>query len=417
MMRFTTVSLCLCLAYCGTFRIANAADFVWPGWLGPDRNGWVDSFDPPEKWPDQLSKTWQATVGIGYGSPLVHDSVVFQHGRIGENEIVSCLDLSTGNVRWKKEYAVPFKMGGGGEWHGKGPKSCPVLADGRLFTFSITGDLSAWDAESGDLLWRSEYGRHFKKNHPYWGVSTSPIVDGERVIAHFGNDEVGKLVALDVSSGKELWSNGKSGTSYSSPLVAEIHGVRQVVEWNHEDLLGVDINSGKTLWSYPFPHVTHNQNMPTPTIHNGQVLLGAENRGLTCLEPQIKDGQWTVAKLWSQDKVALDMSSAVMNDGLLFGMSHYSKGQFFCVDPSNGEILWQSPGRVGSNVTFLSVPGHVLALRDNGHLEVVRASGTSFDKIASWKVADSPTWAPPVLLPNGVLVKDQETLTLWSFGA
>ena len=123
-----------------------------------------------------------------------------------------------------------------------------------------------------------------------------------------------------------------------------------------------------------------------------------------------------VAKLWSQDKVALDMSSAVMNDGLLFGMSHYSKGQFFCVDPGNGEILWQSPGRVGSNVTFLSVPGHVLALRDNGHLDVIRASGTSFDKIASWKVADSPTWAPPVLLPNGVLVKDQETLTRWSFG-
>ena len=117
-------------------------------------------------------------------------------------------------------------MGQGGERHGKGPKSCPVLADGRLFTLSITGVVSAWDASSGDLLWRKDYAAKFEKgNHPYWGVATSPIVDESRLIVHLGNDEAGALHAFDVETGEELWTSGKDGTSYSSPLLLEIEGV------------------------------------------------------------------------------------------------------------------------------------------------------------------------------------------------
>jgi outer membrane protein assembly factor BamB len=402
------------LSAVGASQTTSAADADWTGWLGPERNGWVNNFKPPTKWPAKLQQGWQVEVGTGYGSPLVAGRRVYQHARQGGDEVVWCFDLNTGSVKWHQKYVVPFKAAGGGEWHGTGPKSSPVLADGRVFTMSITGDLSAWDAESGELLWRSDYGSRFEQNRPHWGVSTSPIVDGNHVVVHFGNDNEGALVALDVESGKEVWSQGSDGPSYSSPLVAEMQGVRQIIEWNHEALVGVDSKSGRLLWQYPFPHLTHNQNMPTPAFHNGRVLLGGENRGVYSLEPQLNDGKWTVKKLWSQEEVALDMSSAVVNGNLLYGLSHYSKGQFFCLDTDTGEILWRGPGRTGQNVMFLSIPGHIVALIDSGELQIIAATGDGYEQVASWKVADSPTWAPPVLLQHGVLVKDERSLTYWS---
>jgi len=400
-----------------TGQPAAAADAYWPGWLGPERNGWVPDFQPPARWPAKLKRGWQVEVGSGYGSPLVAAGRVYQHARQGNEEVLWCLDLQSGRVIWRSAYTAPFKIGGGGERHGKGPKSSPVLADGRVFTMSITGSLTAWDADSGTQLWSRNYDSQFQKSHPYWGASTSPIVDGRRVIVHFGTDKQGALTALDVATGKEIWSLGKDGPSYSSPLLAELQGVRQVVEWNHRALVGVESQTGRKLWEFPFPHVGSDQNMPTPAVHNGRILLGGENRGMHSLEPNLSDGVWTVKRVWQQKQVALDMSSAVINDDLLYGFSHYGRGRLFCLDPNTGKVLWQGPGRTGRNVMFLSIPNHIVALINNGKLNVIRAQGKQFETLASYQVAPGETWAPPVLLPGAILVKDLKTLTHWSLAS
>ncbi len=388
-------------------------DSFWPGLLGPQRNGQVTCFEPPTSWPDRLEPVWTIDVGTGYGTPLFVSGRVFQHARQDEDEVVWCLDSDSGEVIWQKKYAQPFQIGSGAEKHGKGPKSCPVYADGRLFTVSITGHLSAWDATTGDLLWKRDYDSAFGRSCPYWGAATSPVVDGNRIITHFGTDDSGALVALDVTNGEEIWSVTGDGASYSSPLIAELHGVRQVVEWNHRVLAGVRSDTGEPLWEYPFPHDGPNQNMPTPVIFNGRIYLGAENRGLHCLEPQYTDGAWSVKKQWSQRRVAQDMSTAVMNGNRLYGMSHYGKGKLFCVHPDTGDILWQGPGRVGENVSFLAIPDHVVALTDNGLLQVISASDDQLSTVASWRVADDLTWSPPVVLRDGFLIKDHQTLTRW----
>ena len=395
--------------------LGSADEVIWPGLLGPKRDGSVAHFKAPATWPKQLRKVWSAEVGVGYGTPLVVGKTVYQHAREGEDEVLWCFDLETGTKKWRKSYPAPFKMGGGGERHGKGPKSCPVYADGRLFTIGITGVIHAWDAGSGSLLWRKDYTSKFEKgNKPYWGVATSPIVDGGRLIVQLGNDEEGVLVAFDVKNGKEIWTQGEDGTSYSSPLLVEIHGVRQVVQWNHENLVGVESKSGKLLWEFPAPHRSHNQNMPTPVFHKGMILLGGENRGIKGLEPQLKDGAWSVKELWHQRKVALDMSTAVMNGDFLYGMSHFKTGQLFSLDPATGEIKWLSPGRIGENVAFLSLPGHILALRNNGEVQFVKAKKDAYELAASYRVAADQTWAPPVLLEGRLLVKDLKSLTVWS---
>ena len=409
----------LLLALAGSLTpVLPAAELVWPGLLGPQRDGFAKQFKVPARWPKQLKKDWSVEVGTGYGTPLVEGQRVYQHARQGEEEVVWCFDLASGKQIWRKSYNNPFKVGGGGERHGKGPKSCPVMADGRLFTLSITGMIHAWDVESGSLLWRKDYrGKWEKGNQPNWGVSTSPIVDGERLIVHLGNDEAGALMAFDVKSGREVWKQGEHGTSYSSPLLVEIAGVRQVVQWNHETLAGVESRTGKLLWEYPAPHRSHNQNMPTPVFHKGRILLGGENRGIKCLEPLLKDGNWSVNRLWHQRKVALDMSTAVINGDHLYGMSHFKMGQIFCLDPRDGTIRWLSEGRIGQNVAFLALEGHVAALRSNGELRIIAADPTGYRARASYRVAPDQTWAPPVLLDSRILIKDLNRLTLWSFGS
>ena len=408
-----------CLAVISIFTLftpfAWTADPEWTGWLGPQRNGWIDDFQPPQTWPDQLQQRWRVRVGEGYGSPLITNGRVYQHARMGEQEVAWCLDLNDGKVLWQQSEPTPFKMGGGGERHGKGPKSCPVMADGRLFTLSITGTLIARDAETGSLVWKRDYNTRFPTSHPYWGVSASPIIVDNLIVVHFGNDDQGTLVALDTSTGNEVWTQGTDGTSYSSPLLAKFSGVSQIIDWNHNALCGIDVASGALLWTQPFPHEGHNQNMPTPTINEGRILLGAENRGIHSFEPQLTDEGWRVKENWHQPKLALDMSTAVMNDGLLYGFSHYNSGQLFCLNPNTGEILWQSRGRSGQNVTFLSMPGHILALINDGELKIFSAAGKDTKQVASYRVADSPTWAPPVVLSDGFLVKDKKSLTRWQF--
>ncbi|MBG89857.1 MAG: serine/threonine protein kinase [Verrucomicrobiales bacterium] len=413
-------ALILILLFVSTIAHTALADsFNWPGWLGPKRNGWVPGVQAPKTWPKELTRGWQIETGQGYGSPLVSDGKVYQHARQGENEVLWCIDLSNGERLWRQAYRVPFKIAGGGDFHGKGPKSSPVIAEGRVFTMGITGVLTAWDAKSGKELWRRDYSNRyrgrFRKPHPNWGASTSPIADGNKVIVHFGTDKEGVLVALDVEDGTEIWSQGNDGASYSSPLIAEINGVRQVVEWNHNALVGVDIETGKELWRHPFPHVGTNQNMPTPTIHKGRVIIGGENRGLHCVELLKIDNDWTVTEHWHERRLALDMASTIANGDLVYGLSHYERRRLFCVDIDSGDIIWKGPERAGQNATFLAIPGHVLALMDHGRLHVLKAGTKEFTKLATYRVSNLPTWAPPVLLPDGFLIKDNKNLTRWSF--
>lgn len=403
----------LCGNICPTRSAAE--DIHWPGWRGPARDGWVEHFEPPDSWPKQLTEVWEREVGEGYSSPVVAEGKVFQQSRLGEQEVVWCLDLASGDVLWREGFPVPFQIGGGGEFHGKGPKSSPAYSDGRLFTLSITGVLSCWDTESGDLQWRRDESAGRKRHHPYWGASTSPLVDGDLVIVHLGSDKSGALTALKTESGEVAWRYGDDGASYASPILIEIDHVRQIVQLTMDGLVSVESQTGERLWEFSFPQVGTDQNMVTPAFHDGLVLLGGENRGMLGLQPIRQDGAWSVRQLWHQNQVALDMSSAVVNDDLLFGFSHYGRGRLFCLDPRTGEVLWQGPGRTGENVAFLAVPGYIVALIDNGRLEVLEASGDQLRAVASYNVSDDPTWAPPVLLTDGVLVKDRESVKRWSF--
>ena len=107
------------------------------------------------------------------------------------------------------------------------------------------------------------------------------------------------------------------------------------------------------------------------------------------------------------------MSSAVINGDFLYGFSHYDSGRLFCLDPKTGNVLWTGPPRTGQNVMFLSAPGLIAALVNNGELRIFKASPKEYEQLASFRVAEDGTWAPPVLLKDGLLIKDHQHLTKW----
>ena len=392
---------------------APAETAAWPGWRGPARDARVTDFQPPEVWPEKLESVWRVEVGEGYPTPLVAGGRVFQHARQGGEEVLWCLDLKSGKTLWRKAMPIDFEPAGGGERHGAGPKSTPVYADGRIFTLSITGVLSAWAAADGEPLWRRDFKERFEVGHPHWGTATSPLVENGRLYVHTGSCEKGALFCIDPRTGKDLWVREDDPHCYSSPIVETLEGVRQLVEFNHSGLCGIDLESGRLLWKYPFPHRGNNQNTPTPARSGDILVAGGENRGRFAVRPRLTGGQWSVETAWKHRLVSIDMNSPVVHDGLVYGFSHFKMGRIFCLDPADGKILWEGEPRAGDNGQFLALPGHVLALTDRGLLHVLRANREACDIVRSYRVAEDGTWTAPALAGDALLIKDRTHLECW----
>jgi outer membrane protein assembly factor BamB len=385
----------------------------WTGWRGQDRDARVEAFVPPKVWPEKLERVWSVEVGSGYATPLVVGDRIYQHARQGGEEVLWCLELETGKPVWRKSAPVEFEAGRGGDEHGLGPKSTPTIADGRVFTLSITGVLSAWSAEDGKPLWKRDFSERFEEAHPYWGTATSPIIDGDRLFAHTGSCENGALFCLDPATGKDLWVRDEDANCYSSPLIDTIDGVRQLVEFNHAGLCGIDIANGDLLWKHPFPHHGNRQNTPTPVRHGNLFVVGAEHRGMFGVQPQRVDGRWSVKEVWRHRDVSLDMSSPVVNDGMVYGFSHFNMGRFYGLDPQTGAVLWEGEPRAGKNAQFLSLPGHVLALTDDGRLRVLRANRKACEIVQTYRLAEKDTWTAPALAGDALLIKAGDQLVRW----
>jgi outer membrane protein assembly factor BamB len=166
-----------------------AAD--WPQWRGTNRDGVTRDFAAPSTWPATLKETWKVTVGEGHSSPVTSEGRIYVLARQGEDEIVLCLEASTGKQLWRANYPAAYTMNPAATGHGKGPKSTPVVSGGRLFTFGINGVLSCFDARSGRLHWRKEFSKQYPNTSPLYGTAMSPIVANGLCIAHVGGHDKG----------------------------------------------------------------------------------------------------------------------------------------------------------------------------------------------------------------------------------
>jgi outer membrane protein assembly factor BamB len=388
----------------------------WGQWRGPNRDAVVERPAARGPWPAELRRLWRAEVGAGQSSPVVAGNSVFLFSRENGAEVARALDLRSGRPLWRQGYPAPYDLYPGAAAYGSGPRSTPVVSDGRLFTFGIGGILSAFDAADGRLLWRKDFAGRFPATAPPFGTSMSPLMAGGLLIVHAGGHDRGALIAFDPATGTEKWSLAGEGPSYSSPILTTLSGQEQLVIQVHRRILGVDPAAGRVLWSLPF--VTPcDQNIVTPLRAGDRLLVSSLDKGTMAIALTRSGNDWTPRISWHTTDVSMYMSSPVLAGAQVLGLSHKKKGQYFALDADTGQVRWTSAGGQGEHAAFLVAGDAVLALQGDGTLLVLPRDATSFAPSQKYRVADSATYAHAVPAKGGLLVKDETGLSLYALPA
>jgi outer membrane protein assembly factor BamB len=397
----------LALIFC---EAVSAQD--WPGWRGPNRDGLVTAFSAPKAWPETLKLKWKMTVGEGHSSPIVSGNRVYIQARQGEQEVLSAIDLNSGKSLWTDSHPVAYTMNPAALGHGKGPKSTPAISGGKLYSLSINGMLSCHDAETGKVKWRKNFSEEFKATSPLYGTAMSPLVIDNLVIAHVGGNFGGMLAAFNADTGDVKWSWKGDGPGYASPIVVTLGGARQIVTQSEKNIIAVSPSSGEMLWQMPFT-TEYDQNIVTPVVYKDTIIFSGIDKGTFAIKPQMNGGKWKAEQVWQNPQVAMYMNSPVVSGDHLFGLSHKRKGQFFGLDARTGATAWTSEGREGENAGMLVAGNLLFFLTNDAELIVARKSATAFEPLKKYTVAQSPTWAHPVVIGSRILIKDATTLALW----
>lgn len=386
----------------------------WPQWRGPNRDGILHDFSPPETWPDALIQKWQVNVGSGYSSPIVVNGKAFIQARKDDLEVISCVDLKTGKIIWSQSNPAPFTINQYATNQGKGPFSTPTFHNGRLYALGVNGLLSCFEVETGQLLWRKEFVKQVNTSKLFCGTSMAPVIVKDVCIVHVGDDFNGALIAYDAKTGETKWSWKEHGPGYASPIIVEIDGVRQLVTLTDKACIGVSPSNGKLLWEVEFLD-EWNENIVTPVFYNGIIIVSGVRKGTFAIRPRKNNDDWMTEMVWHNQELPMYMSCPTVSENLLIGFSNKRKGQFFTLNPESGESLWQSEGRQGRNAALINAGTNLFSLDTGGALMIFKKNENELKLVKQYTVADSPTWSQPVILGNNILIKDAETLTLWNF--
>ena len=216
------------------------------------------------------------------------------------------------------------------------------------------------------------------------------------------------MSAFDAASGKIRWQWKEDGPAYASPVVLNAGGVRQVVTNSQSNLVSLSVADGKLVWKLPLK-TPYEQNSVTPLAVGDLIIYSGLSNPVTAIRPGP-----TPQKVWENNEVGMYMNSPVLANGVLWGLSHRNKGQFFGLDPKTGKTVWTSEGRQAENAALVARQDMLFALTTNSELEVFRVTPRSLEIIRTYQVAETPTWAHPVILGSRVLIKDAGSLALWS---
>ena len=395
----------------------SAASQDWSQWRGPSRDGLVPAASAPSSWPNSLRRAWRVEIGEGYSSPVVSRGSVFVHGRKDPEEVVIAVDLATGKVLWAQKYQADFKKNQYAVKMAKGPNSTPLVIGNRLFTLGVTGILNAWDTSTGHQLWSKDFSKTIDTSKMFCGTAASPLEVGGRVVVQTGSDiHGGQITALDPSTGKVVWEWRGSGPGYASPVVIDIAGKKQIAALTNSSIVGLDAMTGAELWSAPFPDEWH-ENIVTPLWTGTHLVVSGTRQGTHAFALSQTQGKWYATEAWKNVDVAMYMSSPVHGDGLIYGFSAKKKGQFVALDARTGVLRWATEGREGDQASVLLTPRHLVYLTNGANLIVALRGGAAFTVEKRYQVADTETWAMPVLLGSDLLVRDAAGLMRLTAGS
>ena len=373
----------------------------WPQWRGMNRDGKVTGFSAPATWPTNLTRRWQVTVGKGDASLVLAGERLYAFGRQEADEVVRCLDPSSGKPIWEAKYPAGRVVGGPAAGH-PGPRSTPVAAGGKIWTLGIAGILSCFDAANGSLLWRKQSTNDYLGASNKSDSSMSPLVVDGRCIIHVGDGTNGALIAFESASGEPRWKWSGDGPANSSPVLMTAGGKKQLVTLTAKHLVGLDLVDGNLLWRVPFDAVQGNNT--TPLVDGSTVFCTGQGKGLVAMRIEPQGGSFAATPLWTNTQLGTRFTTPVLKEGLLYGYN----GGFFCASAQTGATLWTDATKRGQSAAILDGGSVILALTLNGEFAAFKPGKSEFVELARIKVANSETWAHPVLAGKSLFVKDSK---------
>jgi outer membrane protein assembly factor BamB len=399
---FLLLSISLCLMAVS----ASLHSQDWPQFRGINRDARVTGFKAPATWPAQLTQVWKVTTGTGDATPVLSGKKIFLNTRQEGDEVILCLDASSGKTLWTEKYAVPPATGPAGSH--PGPRSTPAVSGDKIVTFGISGILSCLDATSGKLLWRKE---NPTNAFPQFYTGSSPLIVDGMCIIQTGMKDNGGVVAFDMKTGVEKWRYQGEGPAYSSPSVMSIEKTKLLVLFTEKSLLSLTLNDGKLVWQLPAPDQQRFYNCVSPYVDGNKIYLTGQGNGTKAIEVTGKDGQFTTKELWSNAIVGAKWNTPVLRDGYLYGFSDQKK--IYCINASTGETAWVDTTPNSDFATLVDCGSVLIGLPSTGSLIVFKADPKAYTEVAKYKVSETPVYGFPIVAGNQVYIKDADSLILF----
>ena len=379
---------------------ATGAD--WPGFRGPRRDGIVRGVRIATDWsaspPVEL---WRRPIGPGWSSFAVRGDRFYTQEQRGDEEVVACYKVSTGEPVWAHRDAARFWESNGGA----GPRGTPTLHNGRVYTLGATGILNALDADDGAVVWTRNAASDTGIELPGWGFTSSPLVVGDLLIVA----AEGKLAAYDLATGEPRWYGPDGRSGYSSPHLLTLGGVQQVLLLSGRGATSVAPADGTVLWEHALP--SGSRIVQPALTADGDVLISdgefGDGNHMRRIAVARGPGGWTAEERWSSRGLKPNFSDFVVHDGHAFGFD----GRILsCIDLADGKRTWKGGQYGHGQLVLLADQDVLLVLTEKGELALVKAAPDQFTELARFPAIEGKTWNHPVLAGDVLLTRNGEEM-------
>ncbi len=395
--RVTTFTLAAVLLL---FLVEAWAD-DWPQFRGPGRDGLSSETNLFAEWPKSgPQELWRVELGGGYSGISVADGRVMTLSAETGGEHLLAIDATSGREIWRYRTDRNRPDGEGG-----GPRSTPSIFGDVAYVTSAYGKLHALKATDGSLLWQVDLVRELGASVPEWGYSSSPLVEGDVVYVETGGGKNQALTALDRHSGELIWQGGSNGSGYSSPLIVEVGGVRQLLTFGADAITAVSPETGREFWRVPWK-TSFEVNAAMPVFGPPDMLLFSSGYGVGAMAVRFlsDNGQLRMEKLWQNRNFRNKFSSSITHGGFIYG---FDEDILKCIEFATGKEKWHERRSHGS---IIYADGRLLVLDGSGQLFLAEATAEGWNELGRAPILRGRTWNHPALADGVVYARSSSEL-------
>lgn len=400
--------LALCLVG-GLFSEGTAAAADWPQYRGPNRDGISPETAVLRDWPGGGPRVfWKVPLGEGFSQvAAVKDRLYIVYGQ-GSEEVAAALAASTGKQLWRVRLDNKYMSD-----QGNGPRSTPTVDGDLVYVLSASGQLAALKTANGQTVWRHDLKGEYGAAPPQWGISTSPLVEGNLLIVNVGGTNNRSVMAFDKATGKPVWGSQSDGAGYSAPIAVTVRGVRQVIVFTAGAIISLAPKDGHLYWRVPW-RTDWEVNAATPIFFPPDKLFVSSgyDTGSALLQIKGTGSQVSAEEIWKSRGMKNTFSSSILHNGTVYG---FDNATLKAIDAATGEERWKQRG-LGHGSLILA-GGNLIVLSEQGTLALLEATPKEFNQLGAIRVLQGKCWTAPTLADGRLYLRNEEHLIALDWNA